>query len=67
MEVGTIVLFVVVGFFGLGSTVLGFIAESTKLTVSIHSEFRTFSSSMTTPFCSETLPGRSIGILVAAR
>ncbi|KAM0823734.1 hypothetical protein ACQ4PT_070672 [Festuca glaucescens] len=32
METGTIVLFVVVGFFGLGSAVLGFIAEGTKLT-----------------------------------
>ncbi|XP_047093330.1 uncharacterized protein LOC124705672 [Lolium rigidum] len=32
METSTIVLFVVVGFLGLGSTVLGFIAESTKLT-----------------------------------
>jgi hypothetical protein len=40
METSTIVLFVVVGFFGLGSAVLGFIAESTKLTVRILSEFQ---------------------------
>jgi hypothetical protein len=35
MDIGVIVLSLVVGLFGLASAVLGFIAERTKLTVSV--------------------------------
>jgi hypothetical protein len=53
MEPGVLVLSIVVGFFGLGSAVLGFIAEGTKLTVShsIHSELLQAYSTVLISFC----------------